>query len=797
MSQPVLLLLLPADAVPIGPVAGLVEGPQGGVVYVSGLVTFVFAAGDEVGRRLAAVQLVSTKIATAAAVARAFGVGIVTLWRWTSGYEGAGVAGLIPAKTGPKGPSKLTEQVAAWIRDLDGQGLSLAAIAARSGVSTATVRVALGRRRGSAGWEARQTVTADAATACGGEAGAAGGNVEGGPALPVLPMPRPRTAERELARTGLLPEAPPVFTEGAHLPLAGLLLILPALAVTGLVEAFEATYGRLRNGFYGLRATLLMLLFLALLRDPRAEGATRIRPADLGRLLGLDRAPEVKTLRRKLIELAGHGRGAQLQSALAKAHAAARPQALGFLHVDGHVRVYSGTRDLPKTHIARMHLAGHATNETWIADADADPVLVVTAPPAASLAAELVRLLPDLRTLLGPDRRATVIFDRGGWSPDTFAKILAAGMDVLTYRKAPFDRLGDDAFTEHTFTDPDGDPRTYQLAQTTVDLPLPDSRTVTLRQIHRKAADGAQIPVLTSRTDLPAAELCWRLSARWRQENYFKYARAHFALDALDSYADTPDDPDRPGPQPRQTPGESRRPGRPRQPSRRRERHRRRHRRRRATGPPPRQRRHRHRRPRRRPGTLGRPRQARPGRSRLTDHPQPPPAAPSPPRRPTARRATQTDHPRHPHHRLQRRNHPHADAPPALRPSRRRSPRPTPRSHDPLRRPAHHRRHPPRHPRPRHRTTTQPRPARPLPAAHRHRNHLPRHPPQDRLRHQTAAQHFMIEPSCQEFWGPAVTAWVTPAGLFDRHLVTAHPLSESPTTAHADERAHRGYAGGR
>jgi hypothetical protein len=56
--------------------------------------------------------------------------------------------------------------------------------------------------------------------------------------------------------------------------------------------------------------------------------------------------------------------------------------------------------------------------------------------------------------------------------------------------------------------------------------------------------------VLTSRTDLPAAEVCWRLAARWRQENYFKYARAHFALDALDSYADTPDDPTRPVPNP-------------------------------------------------------------------------------------------------------------------------------------------------------------------------------------------------------------------------------------------------------
>src|SRR5664280_2821628 len=71
-----------------------------------------------------------------------------------------------------------------------------------------------------------------------------------------------------------------------------------------------------------------------------------------------------------------------------------------------------------------------------------------------------------------------------------------------------------------------------------------------LRQVHRQAVDGTQIPVLTSRTDLPAAEVCWRLAGRWRQENYFKYARAHFALDALDSYADTSDDPTRLVPNP-------------------------------------------------------------------------------------------------------------------------------------------------------------------------------------------------------------------------------------------------------
>src|SRR5207342_943035 len=177
--------------------------------FVCGLVTFSFAAGDEVGRRLAAVQLVTTKIATAVAVAAAFRVGVVTLWRWTAAFEDTGVAGLVAGKRGPRGATKLTDQVAARIRDLDAQGLSLAAVGERVGVSTATVRVALGRRKGSAGWEARQAVMLrtdiDTDDTTSGE----------GDGLPVLPMPAPRTAERALARTGELIEAPPVFTEGA------------------------------------------------------------------------------------------------------------------------------------------------------------------------------------------------------------------------------------------------------------------------------------------------------------------------------------------------------------------------------------------------------------------------------------------------------------------------------------------------------------------------------------------------------------------------------------------------------
>ena len=72
-------------------------------------------------------------------------------------------------------------------------------------------------------------------------------------------------------------------------------------------------------------------------------------------------------------------------------------------------------------------------------------------------------------------------------------------------------------------------------------------QTVSLRQVTRRvpARHGGtrQIHALTSRTDLAAGEVCWRLTSRWREENYFRYARTHFALEALDSHAAAPDDP--------------------------------------------------------------------------------------------------------------------------------------------------------------------------------------------------------------------------------------------------------------
>jgi len=165
-------------------------------------------------------------------------------------------------------------------------------------------------------------------------------------ALEALAVPPLRAGEPVAARFGLLGEAPPVICEGASLPLAGALLILPAFVATGLLETAAGVYGVRQRAFHGLRSLLLTIVFCCVLGEPRAEGLTRTDPVDLGRLLGLDRAPEVRTLRRRTEELAGTNRSAQLGDALARHHLDAHEVAAGILSVDGHVRAFHGGREL-------------------------------------------------------------------------------------------------------------------------------------------------------------------------------------------------------------------------------------------------------------------------------------------------------------------------------------------------------------------------------------------------------------------------------------------------------------------
>ena len=213
--------------------------------------------------------------------------------------------------------------------------------------------------------------------------------------------------------------------------------------------------------------------------------------------------------------------------------------------------------------LSRLKFPAPATVETWVSDASGDPVLVVMADPGASLAMELRRLLPDLRRAVGDQRRVLVGFDRGGWSPALFEHMDAQGFDVLTWRKGLAEDVDPTLFTDLAYQDEPGRIHQWRVADTTVDLPVGEHDQVfTMRQVtltvannktgreQHPAASTRQIHILTTRTDLSVEQVIYRMGSRWRQENYFRYARMHFDLDSHDAYATTDDDPTRLVPNP-------------------------------------------------------------------------------------------------------------------------------------------------------------------------------------------------------------------------------------------------------
>jgi hypothetical protein len=92
---------------------------------------------------------------------------------------------------------------------------------------------------------------------------------------------------------------PRCFARTENLAGAGVLLAITALGESGLLAVARKTYGSLGPAFYGLRTTIVTLVLLALLRIRRLEELKEHSPGDLGRIVGLDRMLEVKTLRRK------------------------------------------------------------------------------------------------------------------------------------------------------------------------------------------------------------------------------------------------------------------------------------------------------------------------------------------------------------------------------------------------------------------------------------------------------------------------------------------------------------------
>ena len=514
--------------------------------------TFINASGpiftcredDQGARRFAAAMLTdpSLSLATPTQVAKVLGCHRSRVHDYRKRYREGGAEELEVKRRGPRGASKLKDSALAQAQQYLNEGQSNRQVAQAVGVSEGTIRNALKEGRLSrvnpseacaapapecTASTPRERTDADAACAGG--------------------IATQREVERALAPRGLLLEAPVQFEAAQSVAKAGVLVALPALLGQGLLEVGQQLYGQLKNGYYGLTTMLLTFAFMALVRIKSAEGLTGYAPGEFGRVLGLDRAPEMKTVRRKLCELADRGQALEFSRAFTTRWSAGDPDALGYLYIDGHVRPYHGrAHTLPKTHVQRRRLCMPATTDYWVNDANAEPLMFVTAPANEGLLAVMDdELLPELRKLAGKERRVTLIFDREGWSPKRFKVWQKSGFDVITYRKGKYRDWHRRAFKEVT-VELHGRPVKYLLTERLVRV----ARGFRMREVRRLCDDGHQTAVVTTRRDLPLETVALRMFSRWQQENFFRYMRHEFALDHLPTTAVEPADPQRSVPNP-------------------------------------------------------------------------------------------------------------------------------------------------------------------------------------------------------------------------------------------------------
>lgn len=536
------------------------------VIFVHGVVFAHHDISDRAAEAYAMVSLFETGYANQNEISRAFNITTRSLRRYQERLETGGLAAIARPEGRPSGnhsASTKKRRRDQTILRLKAEGFSNRAIAGKLGVDEKIVRRNL-RHMGwmpspepSLSFREECPDTLDAVADAPGHADANDADDKPHPtsqaaceAEPIAESadlnPLDRSMDRLLAAMGLLEDAAPLFAKSLSVPRAGVLLAVPALVASGLLSVARKIYGTIGPAFYGLRTSLVAYVLLALLRIPRPENLKEYAPGDLGRIVGLDRMPEVKTLRRKLARLAALKGSRELGCEMAKRRIRQRGRLLGFLYIDGHVRTYHGKRVIAKGYDTRKRLAVPATTDYWINDRSGDPLFVVTADANSAMTKMLIPLLEQVRGLIGSKRCITIVFDRGGWSPKLFCQLLSMNFDILTYRKGRVRRVSEKRFV----------PREARLDGRRVKYLLHDQAVrflkgkLRLRQITRLMENGHQTPVLTSRWDLRDIVVAYRMFGRWRQENFFKYMRDEFLIDALIDYDVEPDDPTRSVPNP-------------------------------------------------------------------------------------------------------------------------------------------------------------------------------------------------------------------------------------------------------
>ena len=267
------------------------------------------------------------------------------------------------------------------------------------------------------------------------------------------------TLDRVAARLGLVQGVSIEFQRSLDVANGGVLFALPALLACGLLR-HTGKHFSLPPGYYRLDSIFVLLALMALARLKHIESLRYCAPGEWGKLLGLDRVPEVRTSREKFKLLSRAEQPTKWSADLCRDWMEAAPDEASMLYVDGHIRVYYGNQTkLPPHYVSRQRLCLRATADYWVNAMDGQPFFMISKAIDPGLIKVLEGdILPRLEKevpnqptadMLETDpylHRFTLIFDREGYSPGLLLRTKKRRIACLTYHKFPGEKWADEEF---------------------------------------------------------------------------------------------------------------------------------------------------------------------------------------------------------------------------------------------------------------------------------------------------------------------------------------------------------------
>jgi len=487
--------------------------------------------------RMVTAQLIDSGACRQVDVIKTFGVSKSSVIRSLKKLREGGAEAFFQQRRGHRGATVLTPEVLEKAQGLLNQSCSRYEAAEQLGIEKQTLRKAINQGRL---LEAKPCSSATAkSTRDLVDAASAGG----------LGTACTRVAERVLAAFGVLDAAPVRFEASLDVPKAGVLCALPALLANGLLEGAEELLGEIK-GYYTTVQVLLLLAFMALCRIKSVEKLRGHAPGEFGKLLGLDRVPEVRCLRNKMDDMS-EGDAAELWSAHLSRHwMDAENEGVGTLYVDGHVRIYhGGLTKPPRRYVSRERLCLRGTTDYWVNDAIGRPFFVVNKAIDPGLLKTLredivPRLLRDIpnqpteKDLLDKPYlcRFVLVFDREGYSPKFFREMWQKHrIGCITYKKYPDEPWQAEWFCKHKVIMPNGEVVEMSLAEMGTRLGS-GKEVIWMREVRKLTDSGHQTSLVSTAYELPHTQLAAQMFSRWCQENFFRYMMQHFAIDLLEQY---------------------------------------------------------------------------------------------------------------------------------------------------------------------------------------------------------------------------------------------------------------------